>query len=539
MKLSLIAALLFVVLAPHTNAIDVLSHSEAATGSLTRAQVLRGDGTFVSFKHFAMPDDATDLWLRFRVRVASNAPSQWALSTPGFVAHASFYVPRPDGNYDEIRRGAAEPFVEAEGAFPRTGITFDTRDIGDRPFYVHLQYHQDQPLQLTLIPERSAVDTALLGRLVFGVFFGVMIAVGLVNFYMGLVLRDRGALLCLFYIVTIACNGVLTSGVGGVYLWPKLSIDPVIALSFTDALSFIAFLLFVRTFLGTPASLPVLDKLLIAVFGIVAITALPINFGRVIDGLAPLLLIAGMALVILAAALCTRRGNRSAWIFLFGFIPVAIGYFTREIQLAWIIQAIVFSLAIVERVRTLAIEKQHAEVANQRLRTLAYYDPLTNVLNRAAFNERLESAIHRAAERHETVALFYLDLDGFKSVNDSYGHQTGDLVLQVLVARLRNAVRESDEIARLGGDEFGVIAHASASEASVIRDNVARILETPMTVANHEIRLGLSIGEAAYPRDGRTGDELLAAADHRMYAMKVARQRITKSLFRTTEESRA
>jgi diguanylate cyclase (GGDEF)-like protein len=142
-----------------------------------------------------------------------------------------------------------------------------------------------------------------------------------------------------------------------------------------------------------------------------------------------------------------------------------------------------------------------------------------------AFDERLKTTIALARRFQEIFAVLFVDLDGFKAVNDSFGHQTGDEVLRIVASRLRGTLRESDELARLGGDEFAIIAHTSPEGALVIRENVANIVVTPVVAAGKSIDIGLSAGVALFPGDGTTPEVLLAAADRDMYKMKQAHKR--------------
>lgn len=363
-----------------------------------------------------------------------------------------------------------------------------------------------------------------MAAIVFGIFLGVMLAVGLANVYTIVVMRDRGALLFAFYIFSITAYAIVTNGLGSVPLWPRPVIDLYWVSSFADALTFVAFLLFVRTFLNTAEAFPWIDKLLVAAFGLQTLLSLRIPLPAFLEGFAVCVLPAGMALTIVAAALRARE-SFPARMFLLGFAPVAVGSYTGAILPAWTMQIIVLSFGIVERIRSLAAEKHRAELRNEQLRTLAYIDPLTGVRNRIAFDEELQLALERVRETQESLAVLFIDLDGFKAVNDSFGHQIGDRILKIVTARLKNAVRASDVVARLGGDEFAIIAPASVDGASLIREKLVVILDDPVAVAGQTVEVGLSVGIGVFPRDGFTADELLAAADSDMYAMKQSHKR--------------
>lgn len=153
---------------------------------------------------------------------------------------------------------------------------------------------------------------------------------------------------------------------------------------------------------------------------------------------------------------------------------------------------------------------------------LANHDVLTGLPNRNLFMNRMEQAIARAQRQGSNFGLLFLDLNGFKQVNDTYGHAAGDYLLKLLAQKLQACIRADDSVARLGGDEFVIllegISDAEAMEgiALKIRDSLFK----PVTLNGHQVTIGASIGKATFPLHGRTPDELLRFADAEMYAEK-------------------
>lgn len=157
---------------------------------------------------------------------------------------------------------------------------------------------------------------------------------------------------------------------------------------------------------------------------------------------------------------------------------------------------------------------------------LALHDPLTGLHNRHALLEHLGQLVATRSRQQVRFGLLFLDLDGFKPINDRYGHATGDAVLQAIAGRLNGCVRQQDFAARLGGDEF-VLVLQDIGQTGAVQTMAQRIrasLAEPLMVDGRQIRVGASIGMACYPQDGETPEALLAAADQMMYEVKRGQQ---------------
>ncbi|MDW8342855.1 MAG: EAL domain-containing protein [Geminicoccaceae bacterium] len=157
-----------------------------------------------------------------------------------------------------------------------------------------------------------------------------------------------------------------------------------------------------------------------------------------------------------------------------------------------------------------------------RLDHLAQYDELTGLANRSLFKDRLEHAVGAARRHRASLAVMILDLDGFKAVNDTFGHAAGDRVLGIVAERLRGCVRETDTVARLGGDEFAILIEnlARPERATTVARKLLDALEPPIRFENKEVRIGGSLGVALYPNDGQDPHTLMRLADAAMYAVK-------------------
>jgi diguanylate cyclase (GGDEF)-like protein/PAS domain S-box-containing protein len=163
-----------------------------------------------------------------------------------------------------------------------------------------------------------------------------------------------------------------------------------------------------------------------------------------------------------------------------------------------------------------------AKHSQNRLHELVNHDPLTGLPNRRLFNELLEHAIKRAEREHHQIALLFVDLDRFKAINDSLGHQVGDKLLYEVSKRIHHAMRDSDIVARLGGDEFLVMMDMikHPQDAALIAQKIIYALQVEFFIDGKEIFIGASVGISIFPKDGSDVDSLIKAADIAMYQVK-------------------
>jgi diguanylate cyclase (GGDEF)-like protein/PAS domain S-box-containing protein len=171
-------------------------------------------------------------------------------------------------------------------------------------------------------------------------------------------------------------------------------------------------------------------------------------------------------------------------------------------------------------VRDISARKQ----AEERIMHLATHDPLTDLPNRTLLNDRLEQAIAKAGRRNGKVAVLYLDLDDFKLINDTHGHDCGDHLLVEVARRITALLRNEDTIARQGGDEF-IVALADVEDLMDVREVAQRVLDVlakPYLVRGHLLNTTASIGVALYPENGTDAETLISSGDHAMYCAKKA-----------------
>lgn len=162
------------------------------------------------------------------------------------------------------------------------------------------------------------------------------------------------------------------------------------------------------------------------------------------------------------------------------------------------------------------------KAAEERIHYLAYHDSLTGLPNRTLLIDRLEQAIREAHRRNTMAGVVFIDLDNFKSVNDTLGHDFGDELLQGAAMRIRSALRSEDTVARLGGDEFIVLIKEprSPGDVNLVAQKIIQSMSVPFVISGHTFHISCSIGMSIYPRDGVDCGVLLRTADEALYQVK-------------------
>ncbi len=186
------------------------------------------------------------------------------------------------------------------------------------------------------------------------------------------------------------------------------------------------------------------------------------------------------------------------------------------------VAAIRFSYEGKQAVQRLFKDITERKQVEQRLERLALYDTLTGLPNRMLFFDRLNQLLALARRNQYVLALLYMDLDNFKHINDTFGHEVGDLVLIEVSKRMTSCTRSSDTVARMGGDEFiGICARIAApGDAAVVASKVIAVLARPFRIKGLELAMGVSIGSSIYPLDGDDAETLVNKADAAMYKIK-------------------
>ena len=186
---------------------------------------------------------------------------------------------------------------------------------------------------------------------------------------------------------------------------------------------------------------------------------------------------------------------------------------------SWIrVQAVKLKDGIVITASDITLRKREEE------RTIfnAQHDPLTALLNRSVLRDRIEKGMSLARRYGNMLGVFHIDLDGFKTINDTLGHAAGDETLITVATRLLNCMREVDSAIRIGGDEFVVVMPElrQRSDAKMLAERILDALRLPMRIAGRDVSVTSSIGIAIYPDSANTAEELLLCSDTAMYSAK-------------------
>ncbi|MCH8551403.1 MAG: GGDEF domain-containing protein [Natronospirillum sp.] len=226
-----------------------------------------------------------------------------------------------------------------------------------------------------------------------------------------------------------------------------------------------------------------------------------------------------------------RMGDRVAWLYLianFSFLVPALMAITAR-QLAtgdlWLIEHLGL-LAVLLEVLLLALVISYQismmRVNQDRMQHLADHDPLTGCLNRSSLQTRLDDLLQHMGRSSDKLALLFIDLDGFKPINDDYGHRLGDDLLRVVADRIKTRLRGSDLVARIGGDEFVVVLHPIHEDQAALQiaDKIRQAIGESVRLLNKDLVCTASIGLALYGQHGQDRNGLMEAADQAMYAAK-------------------
>lgn len=523
-------------------------------------------------------------WLRLQLQNPTGGSGAWLLELPfPTLDRVELFVVTAQSNQVQkhLLSGDLVPF--AQRPYPHTNLVFplqltpgNTHDI-----YLHVSSGGSLNMEGRLWPESRFHTYNRNHYSGLSLYFGLLGALLLYNLLLLVSLRDRTYLHYVALLISVAVWQAGWTGIGYEYLWPNhpgwANLAPLVGFNAAGLFS----ALFTRRFLLLGYNAPWLDRLMLAFAALFALLLLltPVAPYRL---LTISTLAAGLAfplMAMLSAIICLRRGNVAARYFLFAWVALLIGVVAMVARnLGWVptnsftshsmligssLEMVLLSVALADRILLLQRDKEQAEHAamaahrsmlrvleqteqelehkvrertrhlealnqdlqtrEQYLETLAHHDTLTGLHNRLSFEDKLNETLLRAQLREQRLALLMLDLDGFKPINDRYGHDVGDALLQVIARRLQQHVRSSDTVARIGGDEFTILLeniHAT-HELDKIANGILQSFSAPITLGTLQLHVGVSIGIALFPEDGTTPAAITRSADKVMYQAKL------------------
>lgn len=523
-------------------------------------------------------------WIKVTLQAGAAAPAHWWLEVAA-VSLLDLQLFLPDGaqGWSQRRSGEAVAFDEGRDHAHRR-LLFQLPALGEQPLTFYLRSYDPAgnsfPLKVWQLDDLNGL--AANENLWLGVIYGVITALLLYNLFIYLALRDSAYF---WYVVTTTGALLMILGMTGhgfQYLWPNAPVPFWLDRISLPALWGFGACRFTQTLLQTRRHVPWAHHLLSVSCALYVVAVVADALGQRAVGAWIFVLLSFTAIpsAIWASLVRWRQGYFPACLYFcgYGMILASINllllratgviqpaaWSTYVFPVAVAAESILFSFALAYRIQLLknqraeallqadqektarlahvqasadelqlAVEKRTAELKatnlqlSQReleLRHAAFHDSLTELPNRRHLIEQCERAVREARQSEQTLALLLIDLDHFKPINDRYGHDAGDLMLQHIGRRTREHVRASDTVARLGGDEFAVlISGADAHDyAHDVAERLLTELASPVDYSGQALRVSISIGVAFFPQHAEQFASLYKAADQALYQAKAA-----------------
>ena len=518
-------------------------------------------------------------WFALPISVSSGTTRERLLEVAfASLDHVEVYMPDDNGAYQRQVSGDLYPFKQRP--YPHRHVVFPLNlPTGDHVIYIRVESKGTLtvPINIWQVKAMHAHDQYAYSLL--SLYYGALLALFFYNFLIYLSTRETVFLFYVAFVGSMVVAQASLNGLGNQFLWPDWPAWGNVALPCGMAATGFFGVFFSRIFLNTRSTFPRLDALMLAfavLFALIILSplALPYQWSALAVSLSGVIF---ALFVTVVAIMSYMRHNPGAFYFLLAWGAVLAGVVILGLRnIGWVptnaftiyamqigsaIEMLMLSFALADRITIMRKEKEQAqrdtlnakqelvdalikteheleervtlrtkeiEAVNtqlrhkeRELRYMALHDALTGLANRTLMNDSLKRALARAWRDKGIVAVLLVDLDGFKEINDAYGHATGDIVLQVVAARLRKVTRVSDVTARLGGDEFVVILEDIHGEDDAIRiaEKLVQELARPLEGGLH---ISASIGIALSAGAQITDDVLLRQADKAMYEAKLA-----------------
>lgn len=522
-------------------------------------------------------------WIRVHISTSERIQTNWMLEVPfpSLDSIEVFLIDNIDGSIiDTYASGDVRPFEERPYRHRNYVFPFTIPRAREVTLFMRVESRGSLTLPAVLWRSEAFEARSRVEYMAIMLYFGILAALFAYNLMLYFTLRDRVYLFYVLFVAGMAWGQGSWNGLFFEYLWPNYpdfgNVSAILGFSFCGLFGTI----FSREFLRSWRYSPRVDKgLLLCILLFAAL--LPGTYMLSYRTLAIATSISGISfsvLAVLAAWFSWRGGLLSARYFLLAWAVLLIGavalgarnlgllpsnaFTLYAMQIGSALEVLLLSFALADRISELRRMKRHAEVDAARarnetvdtlrqaerelesrvrertrelehltqelreqeseLKSFALHDPLTGLANRRLFDERLKQACARAHIEGQRIALFVIDLDNFKQVNDMYGHEAGDRLLVAVAERLQLSLRGNDTVARMGGDEFFVIADGlkDPRDAERIGCKLLASLCPEVQVDGHGVRPDASIGIGIYPEDGVNPRDVIKHTDQAMYRAK-------------------
>lgn len=485
---------------------------------------------------------AEPVWLRLPLELAASAPGRWVLDIDYAPLQRIDLVLASGGRVvQQAALGSHVPFAQRPLPTRSHAVELDLQPGVAYELLLRVQTQGAMVLPLRLSPPAMHAEHALREQMLQGLFTGLALSLWIYSLAQWVNQRE-----VLFLQYTLLISGSLLFslhffGVGAQYLWVGLPWFEQHASGMSALMATCGSFLFIGQALaaGNPR-----NRLMRAMrWGAAGTALLALAFAldlfdtRVLAAIVSVLGLVPALMGIPGAVARMRQGDAVggtlllAWLVYFvatatvigvirGWVPVNF-WTLHSFQFGATLDMLLFMRVLGLRSKALRLAAENARTERDTLHWLAHTDPLTNLPNRRGMQEALSNAL-RLCCHEQQLAVYLLDLDGFKPVNDEHGHDVGDELLVAVARRLQGHVRATDLVARLGGDEFVVVASAleSPAQAHDLANKLLDAFHAPFTLSSTKVQVGLTIGYALAPLDAYDAASLLKLADAAMYQGK-------------------
>jgi diguanylate cyclase (GGDEF)-like protein len=506
------------------------------------------------------------LWLSFELVSTADEVSDWLIEMSyASLDRVSLYSIGADGIHIQH---AGDTLAYGERSIGHRNPLFALRLAPGEQRRLLMRVHSEGSLTLAsrLWPAADFQQHSQKGYVLLALYFGALLALGSYNLLLFAVLRERSFILYVCFIASFGVGVLAINGLGAQYLWPNLGELGNRLLPLGLCLSATLGVLFAQAFLSTARRTPRLDRYLRVWASLAALATLGTLLIEVQLALQLMSIVGLITTVVLLVSglICVAKRVPGAQIFVLAWLVLLIGgtllalrnfgmipsnFITvNAMQIGSAIEMLLLSLGLAARFNQLkrlqeeaqkqalaaalqqekVLEQRVAERtealadANARLAVQAMQDPLTGMANRTALASHMQKAMLRTQRRGELLALVLIDLDGFKNINDEWGHAVGDRVLIEIATRLQAFARSSDLVARLGGDEFILLTEGILERQDVLllAERLLHVISLPVALDNLSVSVGASIGISFSDGIEPDTETLMRQADQAMYQRK-------------------